>query len=72
MKNKNTCPKCGSREICRIPGWVGAYGSGNNIPVSFFGKAKVARYLCRNCGYTEEWVEERKDIERLAKKYGEE
>jgi hypothetical protein len=72
MKNTGTCPKCGSNEICRIPGWVGAYGSGSNIPVGFMGAAKVARYLCCGCGYAEEWVEERRDIDRLVKKYGKE
>lgn len=31
MKNTETCPKCNSREIIKIPGKAGAYGSGNNI-----------------------------------------
>lgn len=30
---------------------------------------KVTRFLCTNCGYIEEWVEDREDIERLKDKF---
>lgn len=67
MKNTNTCPKCGSRDILKIPGYTGAYGSGNNIPLTF-STVKVHRYLCCNCGFSEEWVNV-EDIPRLENKF---
>ena len=70
MKHSKVCPKCNSRNIIRIEGKVGAYGSGNNIPVGLtnFSSVKVHRYLCCDCGYSEEWID-KEDIPRLEKKY---
>ncbi len=72
MKNSYTCPKCSSRKILRIPGLAGAYGSGNNIPMGMtvFSSIKVTRYVCRECGYSEEWIDYSEDLEKLKKKYG--
>lgn len=71
MKNKGICPKCHSSEIIKIPGNVGAYGSGNNIFTgsTIFSAVKVTRYLCASCGYTEEWIDNPSDIEKLKKRY---
>ena len=74
MKSANTCPKCHAKDILRVPGWVGAYGSGNNIPVKTFGLGAsahvlVVRYVCCRCGYSEEWIDNKEDIEKLKKKY---
>ena len=33
MKQSGICPKCASMDILLIPGYAGAYGSGNYIPV---------------------------------------
>ena len=70
MKHSSTCPKCGSHEILRIKGQSGAYGAGNNIPAgaTIFSSVLVHRYLCCNCGYSEEWVN-LEDIPQLKKKY---
>ncbi len=58
MKNSGTCPKCGGSNIRISEGGAGAYGSGNNIPIgSFVWQAvPVDRYICCDCGYTEEWI----------------
>lgn len=71
MKNTKMCPKCNSREILRIPGKAGAYGSGNNITVgsTIFSAVKITRYLCCECGYSEEWIDNKDDIEKLRAKY---
>lgn len=71
MKNTKTCSKCNSRNILRIPGKFGAFGSGNNITwgISGFNGVKVTRYLCSECGYSEEWIDNKKDIENLQKKF---
>ena len=34
MKNAHTCPKCGSRDIVRIPDHPSRYASGSNIYTS--------------------------------------
>ena len=70
MKNTNICPKCQSKDILYIPGNAGVYGSGNNIQVGWsnFSAVLVNRYVCCNCGYSEEWIDN-KDISKLKKKY---
>lgn len=70
MKQSRICPKCEGTDILLIPGKAGAYGVGNNIPLGafVFSYVKVNRYLCCNCGYSEEWVD-RADIPRLKEKY---
>lgn len=76
MKNKKTCPKCSSSDLICIPGQVGALGAGNNIPagsgitgITIFSAVKVTRYLCGQCGFSEEWIDDPKDIEKIREKY---
>lgn len=70
MRISHQCNKCGSQDIIRIPGWQGVEGSGNYIPIGWWaGDAKVARYLCGQCGFSEEWVESPDDIAKVRKKY---
>ncbi|MCK4997638.1 hypothetical protein KAS08_05010 [Candidatus Pacearchaeota archaeon] len=71
MKNSKQCPKCSSKKIIRIPGKVGGFGVGNNIMLgaTVFSAVKITRYLCSNCGFSEEWIDEKKDIEKLKEKY---
>lgn len=66
MKNTHECPKCAGRDIIRVDGHAGAYGSGNNIMVgmTIFSAIKVNRYVCCGCGYSEEWID-REDIQPL-------
>jgi ribosomal protein S27AE len=68
MKTTKVCPKCRGIHILLIEGWAGGYGSGNNIPVgaTIFSAVPVDRYVCKDCGYSEEWVR-REDIEKLSK-----
>ena len=68
MKNGNVCPKCGSRHIVRVPDNPRRHASGNNIyttQATLLGKIPVIRYVCCGCGYTENWVETRRDLEKL-------
>lgn len=71
MKNSKICPKCESSDILRIKGSAGPYGTGNNIKVGLtsFSAVLVNRYLCCNCGFSEEWIDE-VDIPELKRKYG--
>ncbi len=59
MKVTNTCPKCNSNNILRIEGYTGAYGAGNNLRTgsSIFDAVNVHRYLCCDCGFSEEWID---------------
>jgi predicted nucleic-acid-binding Zn-ribbon protein len=71
MKNTGKCTKCGSSGILRIPGQTGPFGAGNNIPAgsTIFSSVRVARYVCDRCGYSEEWVDEASDLQKLRDKY---
>ena len=66
MKNTKICPKCNSSDIVRIDGYSGPYGTGNNIMTknTIFSTVNVNRYICCECGYTEEWID-REDIEKV-------
>ena len=67
MKYTGSCPKCGSKDLLRVKGSVGPYGRGNHISLGtlrFFSDVVVHRYLCCNCGYSEEWLDE-EGIRRL-------
>jgi ssDNA-binding Zn-finger/Zn-ribbon topoisomerase 1 len=70
VKATGKCTKCEASGVIRIPGQIGAFGSGNNIPVgkTIFSSAKVSRYVCGHCGYSEEWVEST-DLQKLREKY---
>lgn len=70
MKNRNVCPKCNSTDIILVPGKAGAYGAGNNIQVGWSNLSAVLvnRYVCCECGYSEEWIN-KEDIAALKKKY---
>lgn len=66
MKHSQMCPKCNGRDIIFVPGSIRWYGAGNNIVVGGFQRpAIVDRFVCRNCGYSEEWIAD-KDLEKLA------
>jgi predicted nucleic-acid-binding Zn-ribbon protein len=71
MKTTRKCVKCGSTGIIVVPGQAGAFGVGNNIPMgkTIFSSVKVSRYLCDSCGYSEEWVDDASDLQRLREKY---
>ena len=66
MKNTKECPKCHSHNIIRIDGDVRAYGAGNNIMtgLTIFSAIEVNRYLCCDCGYSEEWID-KEDIDKV-------
>ena len=65
MKNTKICTKCGSTDIVRFDGTVGGYGAGNNIYITALRAVKVNRYICCDCGYTEEWID-KEDLQKVA------
>lgn len=60
MKHSAVCPKCGGTKILRIDG---RSVIGGVIPAGWTG-AKLNRFLCTVCGYSEEWIDQ-KDIAKL-------
>lgn len=72
MKNEKVCPKCTSSEILRLPGIVHFRGAGNNIHRgSIFNEngfgVLVTRYVCAICGFSEEWIDDKQDVEKIKK-----
>ena len=66
MKTSKVCPKCNGTDIIRIPG-NGLYGPVNsNIQVGYskLSVVLVHRYVCAECGYSEEWIA-KGDLETL-------
>lgn len=73
MKPSGKCPKCGGTEIIKRKGTTANYGIGNTIALGvtvFHGLVPVTRYICLGCGYSEEWIDEDKDLARLRKRFG--
>jgi len=71
MKNTARCPKCGSHNLVRVPDDAHRYLS-NSISITkvvWVTRVPVARYVCCDCGYVEDWVETQKDLETLRREY---
>lgn len=61
MRNTKICPKCGSAKVTKVPYRVRGHGATYiYIPPGMSGDKDVLpeNYLCCNCGYMEEWVDE--------------
>lgn len=69
MKKKRTCPKCGSKEISRFESSAdGSQGGRENVIMVGWDKMQaipLTRYVCRSCGYVEEWIQSEEDLGRL-------
>ena len=61
------CPKCRSSRIAKINNSVGQQF--NHIKLGLLTIADVSRYVCCDCGYTEEWLEKQKDLKKIAEMY---
>jgi len=68
MKYNNNCPKCQNTEIAIIEG--GAF-KGNIYNTLTFGLTTIylTRYVCTNCGFTENYVDDPKNIQKIKDKY---
>ena len=71
MKNTRCCPKCHSKNIVRVPDDAHRYLS-NSICITRFvtvERVLVARYVCCDCGYVEEWVENGNEHNKIKKAF---
>lgn len=66
MKKTEPCPKCQSSDIAKVPG---ENQSKIGVPVGPLGWAPVTRYICMQCGFTEQYVEGADNLQRIAKRY---
>ena len=68
MKFNYCCPKCQNSEIAIIEGGAFKGNIYNTLP---FGLSTVyhTRYVCTNCGYTENYVDDPKDLQKIKEKY---
>ena len=68
MKNTCKCPKCQSSSICRIVPSGGDSDAGG-ISIGLFNYTLPTIFLCSDCGYVEQWVEDERDLAKIFKKY---
>lgn len=56
-----------------IPDNPSRHASGNNIyttTMTLMGKIPVIRYVCCDCGYVENWVESKGELDKIKKTFG--
>lgn len=67
MKASKICPKCSSTNLVRYSGKSDTNNIyGNNIALGdpVWELIKINRYICCECGYTEEWIDQ-KDLDKI-------
>lgn len=72
MKETRRCPKCGSQNIAWVPDNAHRYLA-NSIPITNMAWVKripVVRYVCCDCGYVENWVENQAQREEIRRAFG--
>lgn len=56
MKKLGKCPKCDSREVYSNEG-ASNQGERSYLFISSFKRARISIYACLNCGFTEEYID---------------
>ena len=71
MRYSLQCPKCNSNHIVEIKGYKS--NQFQRIPLHRWGMktATLDRYICADCGYTEEFVQLNDAFRKWVKKYDE-
>lgn len=71
MKKSGKCPKCGSKELIKVPGDTMPANAGRFIMTGLTNLSSVVfdRYVCSQCGYSEEYFDY-DGIAKLSKKFG--
>lgn len=72
MKNTKRCPVCGSTDVIRVPDDAHRYLS-NGIFLTralMVKRIPVARYVCYDCGYLENWVENQHERDKIKRAWG--
>ena len=72
MKNTKRCPVCGSTDVIRVPDDAHRYLS-NGIFLTralMVKRIPVARYVCHDCGYLENRVENQHERDEIKRAWG--
>ncbi len=71
MKKTNKCPKCGSTQLIVVPGKNAPAESGRFVMTGLTTTSAVLfdRYVCSECGYSEEYFD-KENTKKLIKKFG--
>ncbi|SNY52923.1 hypothetical protein [Paractinoplanes atraurantiacus] len=70
MTSFGVCPNCGQDDIIRIPSDRFSGQAVSGVAVSALRLVLFARLICLTCGFVREWVDDRKDLDLLRKKFG--
>jgi len=68
MKHTHRCPKCQSLEVLKVAGSI--WSTTRSIAVNNWETKKIAldRYICFDCGYTEEYAVIDDNLRKWARK----
>ncbi len=70
MKNSGKCPKCGSTAISRKRGSP-VLNSWSRISINLTSlDVWVSKYICTDCGFVEEWIDNQKDLLKFKDRLG--
>ena len=71
MNKTGKCPKCGSNKLIIVPGKKIPAQAGRAIMIgsSTLSSALFDRYVCSQCGYSEEYFD-KDNIDKLISKFG--
>lgn len=61
------CGKCKSEKFVKVDNTTGQQF--NRIKTGLITIADISRYVCCECGFTEEWIENIEDLKKLEEKY---
>jgi len=66
MKNSGVCSKCQSGNIVKFEGVIGR--PGEQVQIGFITTSAVPmhKYVCCNCGFVEEWIDN-ENLEKVEK-----
>lgn len=68
MRDNGICSNCGGEEIVQIKTSVWNRGY-NYIYIGMFTYLYPTKYICTDCGYMEQYIEKRKHLDMLKRKF---
>lgn len=66
---RGTCPKCGGNSIYSNKGKTVYYGDRSNICISALNAIRTTIYICSDCRFFEEYVNEDENLGKLQAKW---
>ena len=66
MNKTGECPKCHAFEVVRVPEST----QNPRVGVGGLQSVPVVLYVCCGCGYVEHWIDDARDLPRVAAAHG--